>query len=86
MMPVRDPDVLSLLRRQIARARRLSSDGQACERPLTESDTLIVQAGCSTVSVRYIRHDAAHKVRKSWSVRFSTDKPKPEELYDWLRA
>jgi len=26
-----------------------------------------------------VRRDDAHK---SWSVRFSTDKPKPEELYD----
>jgi hypothetical protein len=74
--------LLTLLRRQINNAQRL--DGKACERSLTESDTLIVQAGFETLSVRYIRRDDAHKVRKSWAVRFSTAKPKPEELYDWL--
>ena len=31
-----------------------------------------------------VRRDDAHEVRKSWAVRFSTAKPKPEELYDWL--
>jgi len=52
---------------------------------VTGSDTLIVQAGFETLSVRYVRRDDAHKVGKSWAaVRFSTAKPKPEELYDWL--
>ena len=85
-MPDRDPDVLTLLRRQIANARRLYADGKACERSLTDTDTLIVRAGFDTLSVRYIRHDDAHKVRKSWAVRFSTATPKPEELYDWLAS
>jgi hypothetical protein len=44
----------------------------------------MLQKGFQTLSVRYLRRDDAHKIRKSWSVRFSTDKPKPEELYDWL--
>ena len=81
-MPKRDPDLLTLLRRHINNARRL--DGKACERSLTGSDTLIVQAGFETLSVRYIRRDDAQQVRKSWSVRFSDSTPKPEELYDWL--
>jgi hypothetical protein len=85
-MPERDADVLSLLRRQIANARRLYADGKACERSLTESDTLVVKAGFDTLSVRFIRYDDAHKVRKSWAVRFSTAKPKAEELYDWLAS
>jgi hypothetical protein len=83
-MPARDPEVLSLLRRQIAAARRLYADGKPGERSLTETDRLVIQAGIQTLSVRYIRRDDAHGVRKSWAVRFSTAKPKPEEVYDWL--
>jgi hypothetical protein len=81
-MPQRDPALLKLLRRQIASARRL--DGKAHDGSLTGTDALILQAGFDTLSVRYIRRDDAQQVRKSWSARFSTAKPKPEELYDWL--
>jgi hypothetical protein len=83
-MPQRDPALLAMLRRQIAHARR--RDGKVYERSLTETDTLIVQAGIQTLSVRYIRRDDAQQVRRSWHVRFSTDRPKPEELYDWLAS
>jgi hypothetical protein len=83
-MPRRDPALLTILRRQIASARRLLRDGNSCERSLTENDTLIFEGGFQTLSVRYLRRDDPHKTGKSWSVRFSTDKPKPEELYDWL--
>jgi hypothetical protein len=83
-MPQRDATLLTLLRRHLASARRLLQDSNACERSLTENDTLIFEGGLQTLSVRYVRRDDAHKIRKSWSVRFSTDKPKPEELYDWL--
>jgi hypothetical protein len=87
-MPRRDPALLKLLRRQIASARRLySRDGKACdERSLTATDALIIQPGFDTLRVRYIRRDDAQHVRKSWSVRFSTAEPKPEELYDWLAS
>ena len=59
-------------------------DGKACERFLTENDTLILKPGVQTLTVRYLRSDEAHKSRKSRSVTFSTVKPKAEELYDWL--
>jgi hypothetical protein len=86
-MPRRDSTLLALLRRHIATAHRLSRDGKACERPLTESDTLIFEGGFQTLSIRYIRRDHLHhRTGKSWSVRFATDKPKPEELYDWLAS
>jgi hypothetical protein len=83
-MSRRDATLLALLRRHIASARRLLQDGKACERSLTESDTLIFEWGFQTLSVRYVRRDDAHKIHRSWSVRFSTDRPKPEEFYDWL--
>lgn len=83
-MPQRDATLLTLLRRHIASAQRLLRDRKACERSLTESDTLIFEGGFQTLSVRYIRRDDPHKTGKSWSVRFSTDRPRPEELYDWL--
>jgi uncharacterized protein (DUF934 family) len=84
-MPRRDPALLKLLRRQIAGARRLySRDGKACGGSLTGTDSLILQAGFDTLSVRYIRRDESHKAAKSWSVRFSTAEPEPEELYAWL--
>jgi hypothetical protein len=73
-----------MLRHHLASAQRLLRDGKACERSLTEIDTLIFEGGVQTLSVRYIRRDDPHNAGKSWSVRFSTDKPKPEELYDWL--
>jgi hypothetical protein len=75
---------LTLLRRHLASARRVLRDSKGCERSLTENDTLIFEGGLQTLSVRYVRRDGAHKIRKSWSVTFSNDKPKPEELYDWL--
>lgn len=83
-MPRRDLALLKLLQRQIDSARRL--DGEAHDGSLTGTDALILQAGFDTLSVRYIRRDDAHNVRKSWAVRFSTAKPKPEELYDWLAS
>jgi hypothetical protein len=83
-MPRRDPALLKLLRRQIASARRL--DGNAFDGSLTGTDALILQAGVETLSVRYIRRDDVHGVRKSWAVRFSTARPEPEELYDWLAS
>jgi hypothetical protein len=83
-MAKRDAALLSILRREITSASRAYLDGKACERPLTENDTLIFEGGFQTLTVRYLRRDDPHKTGKSWSVRFSTDKPKPEELYDWL--
>jgi hypothetical protein len=82
-MSQRDATLLTLLHRHIASAQRLLRDGKACERSLTESDTLIFQGGFQTLTVRYIRRDRAHKGR-SWAVTFSNDKPKPEVVYDWL--
>jgi hypothetical protein len=83
-MPRRDATLLTVLRRHIASAQRLLQDERACERSLTENDTLIFEGGFQTLTVRYIRRDDPRETGKSWSVRFSTDKPKPEELYDWL--
>ena len=83
-MPQRDATLLTQLRPHIASARRLLQDSNACERALTENDTLIFEGGFQTLSVRYVRRDDPHKTGRSWSVRFSTDKPRPEELYDWL--
>jgi hypothetical protein len=85
-MPRRDRTLLTLLRRHIASAQRLLRDGKACERSLTESDTLIFEGGFQTLSIRYIRRDDPYQAGKSWSVRFATDRPKPEELYDWLAS
>ena len=85
-MPERDCALLALLRRHITTARRLLRDSNACERSLTENDMLIFRGGFQTLSVRYVRRDDAHKICKSWSVRFTTDKPKPEELYDCLAS
>jgi len=87
-MPRRDPALLKMLRLQIANARRLYlRDSKDCdERSLTGTDALVLRAGCDVMAVRYIRRDDAHGVRKSWSVRFSTAKPKAEELYDWLAS
>jgi hypothetical protein len=75
---------VDLLRRHIASAHRLLQESNSCERSLSENDTLIFQGGFQTPTVRYVRRDDAHKIGKSWSVRFSTTKPRPEELYDWL--
>jgi hypothetical protein len=85
-MPRRDATLLTLLRRHITTAHRLLQDSNTCERSLSENDTLIFQGGFQALSVRYVRRDDAHATAKSWSVRFSTDKPKPEEVYDWLAS
>ncbi len=53
---------------------------------MTETDSLIFEGGFQTLSVRYVRRSDGNTTGKSWSVRFSTDKPKPEELYDWLAS
>ncbi len=85
-MAQRDPAILTMLRRQNAAARRLYSDGKPCERTLTETDTLIVQASFDTLSVRYIRRGKAQGFGKSWSVKFATDKPKLRSCTIGLRA
>ena len=77
--------MLTILRREIASAHRLYlQDGSACERSLTETDTMIFQPGLQSLTVRYIRRDGAQRAGKSWSVRFYTDRPTPEQVYDWL--
>jgi hypothetical protein len=61
-MPKRDSALLSLLRREIASARRLYlQDGSACERPLTETDVLVFQPAFQSTTVRYIRRDGAQR-------------------------
>jgi hypothetical protein len=83
-MPRRDATLVTLLRHHFTSTHRLLQNGNTCERALTENDTPVFQGGFQTLTVRYLRRDGDHKTGKSWSVRFSTDRPKSEELYDWL--
>lgn len=76
--------ILKRLRSQIARARRIyATVGTGADaQTFTGTDSLILQAGFATMTARYIC--LLGNARRSWTVRFATDRPAPDEVLRWL--